>query len=70
MNADRDKFAVRAWIACGTVGGALGGLLIAPRLLWRVRGLGVDPVALGPALVIIALAAAAGGFLTWRAVRR
>lgn len=69
MSIATDRFAIRVWTVCGTVGGALLGLFIAPRLQWRLRFLGVDQVAFGPALVIIILAAALGGVLAWWAVR-
>jgi len=36
----------------------------------RLRFLGIDQVAFGPALVIIVLAAVFGGVVTWRAARR
>jgi hypothetical protein len=70
MSDEAERFATRAWIVCGTVFGGLVGLFIAPRLQRNMRALGVDPFALGPALVIIAVAAVTGGFLTWRATHR
>jgi hypothetical protein len=70
MSDDADRFAMRAWTACGAVGGGLVGFLAAPRLQWRLRFLGIDQVAFGPALVIIVLAAVFGSVVTWRAARR
>jgi hypothetical protein len=70
MSDEAERFATRAWVVCGTVLGALVGLFIAPRLQRSLDGLGVDPFALGPALVIISVAAATGGVLAWRGMRR
>jgi len=70
MSDDAHWFAIRAWTVCGAVGGGLVGFLVAPRLQWRLRLLGIDQVAFGPALIIIVLAALFGGVVAWCVARR
>jgi hypothetical protein len=67
---EADRFAVRAWTVCGVLGSALVGLFWAPDIQRWLRPFGVNPNSGRSALVIIAVAAALGGLLTWRAVRR
>jgi ABC-type antimicrobial peptide transport system permease subunit len=55
--------------ALGGVGGALLGLLYAPRITSYRRST-IDPTAWGPAILIIVLGAATGAFVAWRASRR
>jgi len=69
MSGEADVFAKRAWTVCGTVGGGVVGLVMAPRMQRSLRFVGVDQVGFAPALVISVLAAALSGFLTWRAMR-
>ena len=66
---DADRFALRVMVGVGTLAGAFAGLLIAARIQWRLRRLGVDPNEVGPALIIVAVCAALAGLATWRAVR-
>lgn len=67
--ARADRFVARVMIACGILVGGLFGLAVAPHLQWRLRRFGVDPFAVGPAMVIIALCAALSGVFAWQVWR-
>jgi hypothetical protein len=67
---EADRFAVRAWTVCGALGSALVGVFWAPDIQDWLRPFGVDPNSGRSALVIIAVIAVLGAFVTWRAVRR
>jgi hypothetical protein len=66
---EAERFAIRAWVVCGTIVGGLAGVFAAPRWQRRLLTPGEDPSVLS-ALVIITAAALLGGLLTWRSVRK
>jgi hypothetical protein len=63
---DADRFAQRLWTAAGVALGALAGLLSAPRVQWDLHWAGVDPVRVGPAIVIVGACATLVGVISWR----
>lgn len=68
--ARADRWAARVLVIVGALVGGFIGVLCAPKFQWRLRRLGVDPYALGPALLVIACCACLGAVLAWRAARR
>jgi hypothetical protein len=56
-------------VTLGATAGGLLGVLYAPDIQGQLRLFGVDQYALGPGVVIVAVAICLGALLAWRAAR-
>jgi hypothetical protein len=71
LHQEVDKVVQRVLVAGGTLVGAVLGLLFAPQFQAsrHARRLGIDPVGIRPAIIVIAVFAIIGGIVGWRAAR-